>query len=57
MQDCAMCDAFGLLTEKCHGNHPIFNGLVSWTSRGKFQFHGGCNSADAHVRAFIVVSP
>jgi hypothetical protein len=52
-----MCDAFGLLTEKCHGNHPIFNGLVSWTSRGKFQFHGGCNSADAHVRAFIVVSP
>ena len=39
------------------GNHPIFKRLGSWTSRGEFQFHGGGYSADAHVRALIVVSP
>ena len=39
------------------GNHPIFNGPVSWTSRGKFQFHGGGDAADAHVRALVVVCP
>ena len=37
------------------GNHPIFKRPVSWTSRGKFQFHGGGDSADAHIGALIVV--
>ena len=42
--------------ERCsHGNHPIFKRPVSWTSRGKFQFHGGGDSADAHIGALIVV--
>ena len=39
------------------GNHPIFKRPDFWTSRGKFQLHGGCDAANAHVRALIVVSP
>ena len=39
------------------GNHPIFKRPFSWPSCGKFQFHSGGNSADAHIWAFIVVSP
>jgi len=43
--------------EKADGNHPIFKRPDFWTSRGKFQFHGGGDAADAHVRALVVVSP
>ena len=39
------------------GNPPIFNGVRLWNLRGHFQFHGGCNAADAPIRAIIVVSP
>jgi hypothetical protein len=39
------------------GNHPFFEGVSLWTSRGLFQFHGRRNAADRHVGSFIVVCP
>ena len=40
-----------------NGNHPLFQGVVNWTSRGLFQFHSGGNPADGHVGPFVVVNP
>ena len=39
------------------GNPPIFNGVHLYYLCGHFQFHAGCNAANAHVRAVVVVSP
>jgi hypothetical protein len=39
------------------GNPPIFNGVQSYNLRGHFQFLCGCDAADAHIRAVVVVSP
>jgi len=47
--------SLSLVQKGWHGNHPIFKRPVSWTSRGKFQCHGGGDSADAHIGALIVV--
>ncbi len=40
-----------------NGNPPIFDGVLSQNLRGHFQFLGGCDATDAHVRAVVVVSP
>jgi hypothetical protein len=40
-----------------NGNFPIFGGVRSQTLCGHFQFHGGCDPADADVRAVIVINP
>jgi hypothetical protein len=37
------------------GNHPIFQRPDFQASRGKFQFHGGGDVADAYVRELVVV--
>ena len=39
------------------GNPPIFNGVHLYYLCGHFQFLGGCDAADSHVRAVVVVSP
>ena len=39
------------------GNPLISNGVLSQNLRGHFQFLGGCDATDAHVRAVVVVCP
>ena len=36
---------------------PIFNGVPPLNSYGCFQFHSGCDAANAHVGSRVVVSP
>jgi len=42
---------------KWYGNHPLFQRVSNWTSRGLFQFHGGGDPTDGHVGPFVVVNP
>ena len=39
------------------GNLPLFSEVHPQNLRGHFQFHGGCDAADAHVRAVVVICP
>ena len=39
------------------GNPLRFGGVQKQTSRSHLQFLGGCDAADAHVGAVVVVSP
>jgi hypothetical protein len=39
------------------GNPPVFKGTWSQNLRSHFQFHCGCDAADAHVRAVVILSP
>jgi hypothetical protein len=58
IRSCVPCgDTRNQKIQHSQGNLPLFNGVHPQNSRSHIQFHDGCDAADAHVGAVVVVSP